>query len=146
MAPFGPGMTLTKSQYAAQVAEIEEEEKKAQESAEPKREGSKEANKVNLDDLRKRFIFHDFDYLNPMTKLPVGETPEMRAMRKQALQMTARSLTKMTEQFRQTQGSIGKSIYHASEAGSAKKRRQSRIGDHRSPIRAMHYNRPYLKK
>lgn len=66
-APFGPSMGLSKEEYAKQVAELEAAEKKHQEEhAEPMQ------NSVSNTASDTRLVFHDFDYINPMTMLPEG--------------------------------------------------------------------------
>ena len=82
-APFGPNLEVSKEQYAQQLAELEEAEKN-NDSNEPERpevlnsiktKGSplKNSKSQHLEDTPPHnMVFHDFDYVNPSNKLPVG--------------------------------------------------------------------------
>ena len=64
------------------------------------------------------------------------------------LQMTSRSLSKMNDMF-QTRGSLpspGRSIYKASEVGSDKITRKTRLGGKKSPLRALKGVKAYQEK
>ena len=145
LAPFGPGSNMTKSQYALHVAELEEQEKKAQNEAEPS--PSRTPGAQGKYGSPRKYIFHDFDYINPKTKIPQGETETSKKMRNQALMNTARSLTKISNKFGTSRNSVtkmGGSIYHAREDGSVDQRNKaSRLGGHKSPLRALHFVEPY---
>ena len=91
-APFGPGSGMTKEEYAKQVKEIEEAERKHHNEKEPpkmepprtpsaERQKREEARKQYEAEEKKRqimarLIFHDFDYVNPISNLPEGDTLE----------------------------------------------------------------------
>lgn len=100
-APFGPGSGMTKEEYAKQVKEIEEAERKHHNEKEPPkmdppRTPSAERRRREEERLRleaeakkraimSRLIFHDFDYVNPISNLPEGDTLENVELRHQML-------------------------------------------------------------
>lgn len=65
-APFGPNMTLSKEEYAKQIEDLEKAEKKHLEETEPK------ALRPKSNALPEKIVFHDFDYINPLTNMPEG--------------------------------------------------------------------------
>lgn len=76
-APFGPG-GLSKEEYAKQVAAIEEAERKLQEELEPdqanltkddydNQKEMKNSKSQRAPPLPDKMVFHDFDYINPVT-------------------------------------------------------------------------------
>lgn len=65
-APFGKGQEMTREEYIAQLAELEKQEKANQKEQEPVTEGPQEPAQ------KRQMIFHDFDYINPITMRPEG--------------------------------------------------------------------------
>ena len=136
-APFGPGSGMTKEEYAQQVREIEEAERKHHNEKEPpkmtpprtpsseRRRREEERLRIEAEEKRKsimaRLIFHDFDYVNPISNLPEGDTLENVEIRHQMLMQTSATNTGFNA-FGVTGSdhSPGKSVYMASEAGSDK--------------------------
>lgn len=90
-----------------------------------------------------RLIFHDFDYINPISNLPEGDTLENIELRNQLLMQTS---TNGFKAFGMTGSdhSPGRSIYMASEAGSDK-RFQTRLGGVKSNLRALKNVQPMVK-
>lgn len=77
MAPWGEGSGLTKEEYALKVQQLEEQDHKLLNEREPSKTMI-----APTPEVRKsvppptRLIFHDFDYVNPNTNLPEGDTIE----------------------------------------------------------------------
>ena len=125
IAQFGEGHPMSKSQYAMQVAEMEEKERLLR---------------------AKKNYFPDFDYVNPDTKERHGETSRDRKRRLAAMASTTRSLTKMKQFMRKGRNSSMGRNYESLDQGSAFKKMPAVAGGKRSPIRALAANDPYLKK
>ena len=156
-APFGPNMNLTKEEYAKQLAELEEAERKHNEQNEPGlpklESGIKNSQSQKLEGPPPpyRMVFHDFDYINPETQKPHGnlsiDYQRLRAMAETSTKsFDPIDALKMGSNNKQTFGqSPGKSIYLASERGSEAKNSR-KLGGHVTPLRALKGVQPYLKK
>lgn len=104
-------------------------------------------------------IYHDFDYVNPLTQKPQGDLSidyqRLRAM----AETTARSQNTF-DPFNMTKGSKwrhnelsttnrspGKSVYMASERNSIDRDRSKRkFGGHVAQVRALKNVQPFLRK
>ena len=160
-APFGPGSGMTKEEYARQVREIEEAERKHHNEKEPpkmepprtpsaeKRRREEERLKAEAEEKRKqimsRLIFHDFDYVNPISNLPEGDTLENVELRHQLLMQTSGSYGGFKPYG--SEHSPGKSVYLPSDRGSDQLlHKKTRLGGHKSNIRALKNVQPMVKK
>ena len=71
-APFGAGQEMTKEQYIQNMTALEEQEKRQEK--EPDKTDNLDSEAHVVAHRPHRMIFHDFDYLNPLTMRPQGET------------------------------------------------------------------------
>ena len=90
-----------------------------------------------------RLIFHDFDYINPLSNLPEGDTLENLELRHQVLMQTTGSYGAFKAFGGNDEVSPGKSVY-ISELGSDQNR--PRLGGHKTNIRALQNVQPLAKR
>ena len=74
-APFGAGQEMTKSQYIQNMTALEKTEKEPE-----KTDANIDSEAQVVAHRPHRMVFHDFDYLNPLTMRPqgMGETQKPR--------------------------------------------------------------------
>lgn len=87
-----------------------------------------------------RLIFHDFDYVNPYSNVPEGDTIENVELRQQMLMQTS-----MTNSgFQMFGGSPGKSVYRSNDGDDALGF-ANRLGGVKTNLRALKNVKPMMK-
>lgn len=137
-APFGAHMNLSKEEYAKKMAALEAQQSIHDEQREP----LKMENTGSAGVVRRKMVFHDFDYINPFTNLPEGQVSTKPNLMNKSISKSSRHL----DPFGSYQGSHGKgrkkfnidspskSVYFGSDSGK-KKRSPKRNVKTLSPIR-----------
>lgn len=128
-----PPRTPSAERRRREEERIKEEEERAKREAEEKRQA-----------IMSRLIFHDFDYVNPYTSVPEGDTLENVEMRQQMLMQSSMNQSGFNMFGSKNHSSPGKSVYKCSD-GDEMLGMSARLGGVKTNLRALKNVKPMVK-